>query len=122
MSLGYKVYGAFPQGLLVQALCQDAATSISAAGATQGTATELTNAVSGITTVASNAGVILSSQSSAGDFQVVFNAGANSLKIYPDTGAKINQLAVNIAMSLATNTGCVLFKVSTTQWVGILSA
>ena len=120
--LGHKVFGAGIPGLAVQAICQDAGTSISAAGTTQGTATELVNADNEVTTVAAGAGVILASNASAGDTQSVFNAGANALKVYPTSGARINALPLNGEMYLATNTGCIFKMVSTTRWFGVLSA
>ena len=120
--LGYKAFAAGLPIPLAECICKDAATSISAAGTTQGTATELTAADSEVTTVAAGAGVVLSSGLAAGDTQTVFNAGANAVKIYPPSGFKINALASNAPMSLATNTG-VLFKcVSSTRVFGVLSA
>ena len=120
--LGHKVFGAGIAGLAVQAICQDAATSVSAAGTTQGTATELTASDNEVTTVAAGAGVILASQSSAGDTQTVFNAGANALRVYPTTGASINSLPANQHMTLSTNTGVLFKKVSSSRWFGVLSA
>ena len=120
--LGHKVFGAGVPGLAVQAICQDAATSISAAGTTQGTATELVNAVNDVTTVASGAGVILASKGTPGDEQSVFNAGANPLRVYPLSGMRINALSTDGAMILATNTGCIFKFVSTTRIFGVLSA
>lgn len=120
--LGWKVFGAGIPGLAVQAICQDAAASISAAGTTAGTATELVNADSEVTTVASGAGVILASRLTPGDEQTVFNAGANPLKVYPTNGMKINALAANAPMLLAVNTGCLFKCVSTARVFGVLSA
>ena len=122
MALGWKLQGAGIPGLTLTALCQDTATSVSAAGTTQGTATELTAADSEVTTVASGAGVALSSKLAPGDEQCVFNAGANSLKIYPPSGFKINALSTNAAMLLAVNTGVMFKCVSTTRVFGVLSA
>lgn len=120
--LGHKVMGAGVQGLAVAAICKDTATAISAAGTTQGTATELTAADNELTTVAAGAGVVLSASLAAGDSQSVFNAGANAVKVYPPSGMKINNLATNAAMLLATNTGCIFKCVSTTRVFGVLSA
>ena len=120
--LGWKAFGAGLSLPLAAAICQDTATSVSAAGTTQGTATELTAADSEVSTVASGAGVVLASKLAAGDQQTVFNAGANSLKIYPPSGFKINALASNAPMTLATNTGCFFKCVSTTRVFGVLSA
>ena len=122
MALGWKVFAAGLPQPTAAALLQDVATSISAAGTSQGTATELTAADNEVTTVSAGAGVVLSSKLAPGDEQSVFNAGANPLKVYPPSGMKINSLAANASMNLAVNTG-VLFKcVSTTRVFGVLSA
>lgn len=120
--LGHKVMGAGIQGLAVAALCQDTGTSISAAGTSQGTATELTATDNEVTTVASGAGVVLASKLAAGDEQTVFNAGANALKVYPPSGFRIRPLAANAAMTLPVNTACLFKCVSSTIIYGILSA
>ena len=120
--LGFKAFAAGLPIPLAECICKDVGTSISAAGTTQGTATELTAADSEITTVAAGAGVVLSASLAAGDQQSVFNAGANAVKIYPPTGFKINALATNAAMTLATNTGCIFKCVSSTRVFGVLSA
>lgn len=120
--LSWKVFGAGLSNLAVNAICKDTAAGVSAAGTTQGTATELKAADNEVTTVADGAGVVLSSAISAGDTQSVFNAGANPLKVYPPSGMKINDLTTNLPMTLGLNTG-VLFKcVSTTRVFGVLSA
>ena len=98
------------------------ATAVSAAGTTQGTATTLTAQCSTVTTVASGAGVILHPLLASAEEQVVFNGGANALKVYPVSGMQINALPVNTAMLLGTNTGCIFKCVSSTQVFGVLSA
>jgi len=120
--LGWKAFGAGLPGPLALAICKDTATSVSAAGTTQGTATELTAADNELTTVAAGAGVVLSANLAAGDLQSVFNAGANAVKVYPPVGMRINALATNAHMLLATNTGCLFKCVSTTRVFGVLSA
>lgn len=120
--LGWKVFGAGLSIPLAAAVCQDTATSVSAAGTTQGTATELSSADSEVSSVGSGSGVVLSSKLAPGDQQTVFNGGVNPLKIYPPSGMSINSLTINLPMILATNTG-VLFKcVSATRVFGVLSA
>jgi hypothetical protein len=120
--LGYKVMQAGVQGLAVQAICMDAATAISAAGSTQGTATSLTNAVNFIGTAASGSGVVLSSSATAGDSQFVYNGGANPVKVYPPSGASINGLTANAPHVLVMRTACQYFCGSATQWAAVLSA
>ena len=119
--LGYKVFSAGLSIPLMACMCKDTG-SISAAGTTQGTATELTAADSEITTVSADSGVILSSALSSGDMQTVFNAGANAVKVYPPSGFQINSLSVNTPMTLGVNTGCLFKCVSSTRVFGVLSA
>lgn len=120
--LGHKVFGAGLPGLITQAICQDAATSISAAGSDQAGATALTAADNEVTTVAAGTGVVLPVLASAGDTVSVFNGGANPLKVYPTSGMKINSLPTNQAVTLGANTGCLFKMVSSTRWFGVLSA
>ena len=94
-------------------------TGLTAAGTTQGTALALTAGINTVTTTASGTGVVLSSSLTE---QRVYNAGTNPLKVYPPTGAKINQLATNAAISLAINTAVAFWKATSTQWIGSLSA
>ena len=119
--LGYKLFASGVDTLGVSALVQDVGTSISAAGTTQGTATALTNALNGVSTVASGAGVVLYA-GSAGDCQLVYNGGANPVNVYPPVGAKINGMPTNTPHSLGTNTACEYWFLSATQLVGVLSA
>ena len=120
--LGWKAFGSGIAGLSLAAILQDTATAVSAAGTTQGTATELTAADNEITTVGAGAGCILASQLAPGDSQSVFNAGANAVKIYPPSGFKINALTTNTPMQLSVNTGCIFKCISTTRVFGVLSA
>ena len=92
---------------------QDVLLSISAAGTTQGTATELISGITQVSTVASGAGVILFT-SGIGVSQIVYNAGANPLKVYPPVGMTINNVGTNTAHLLAVNTACEYWTVSST--------
>ena len=105
MALGYKLVG-FGIGTSTNQASQDPASGIVAAGTTQGTATELVNAVCFVDTVASNTGVILASKGAPGDSQYILNSGANPLKVYPQVGAQMNGLPVNTPFILAVNTSC----------------
>lgn len=100
---------------------QDAVLSISAAGTVQGTATLLIAGLNQVTTVASGAGVVLF-PANEGCLQVVFNGGANALKVYPPLGGAINQLAVNSAHILPTNTTCQYWFFSSTLIIANQSA
>lgn len=93
-----------------------------AGGTTQATATLLVNGMNGILTAAANSGVILNANYGTSDNQIVYNGGANPVKVYPPVGSKINGLPTNTAMILATNTTCVFWFLTDTQVIGVLSA
>jgi hypothetical protein len=119
--LAYKFFQSGMNSLATAAVC-DAATSLTAAGTNQATALELTNGSNGVLTVSAGSGVVLSSQARAGDSQVVYNGGANALKVYPPVGAQINGLAANAAVTLPIRTACEFHCLSTTTWTAVLSA
>ena len=89
--------------------------SISAAGTTQGTGTALTTSYNIVTTVASGTGVVLPA-GSAGLRVVVVNKGANSLNVYPASGAAIDSAATNAAVVLPVNGTATYEALSATQW------
>jgi hypothetical protein len=120
--LSYKAFGAGIPDLIVQSMCKDVADTLTATGTDQATAYEVTTAKALFSTVASATGCRLSPQASAGDSQVIFNAGGNPLMVYPPVGAKVNSLPTNGGVILARNTGCEFHCMSTTQWFGVLSA
>lgn len=93
-----------------------------AAGTTQATATLLVNGMNGILTAPANSGVMLNANSLTSDCQIVYNGGANPVKVYPPVGSKINGLPINTGMILATNTACQFWFLNDTQIVGVLSA
>ena len=107
---------------LFAAVCMDVADGLTATGTGQSTAYEVTCATNSFTTVAAGTGAVLYSAAVGGDDQVIFNGGANPLLVYPQVGAKINKLTANLPMQLAVNTGVYFRAISTTQWVGVLSA
>ncbi len=120
--LGHKVFGSGIAGLSVQAICQDIAAGLTATGTTQGDAYPVTTGKAAFSTVASGAGAVLTASASGGDSQVLYNGGANPLKVYPPSGARINNAPVNGAVTLATHTGCEFHCMTTSQWFGVLSA
>jgi hypothetical protein len=75
--------------------------SISAAGASQTTATTLTSNYNFIT--AGTGGVLLPAMQ-PGQSVVVFNLTSSAINVYPPTGASINGLAANTAVSMPANT------------------
>jgi hypothetical protein len=117
--MGYKVMGSGVPGLTVQAICMDATTAITAAGTTQGTATQLTAAVNFIGTTAAGTGVILYSAATLGDTQYVYNGGANNLLVYPPSGAAINGGTTNAAITVTPNTSVICQCGSATAWASV---
>lgn len=99
-----------------------AATGLSAAGSTQGTATALTAGINMVSTVAASTGVKLLTPTIAGVWQLVYNGGANPLNVYPQTSGTINSLSANTPIILAPATAVTFYAASTTAWVGVLSA
>lgn len=90
--------------------------TVSAAGATQGTATALTTSYSVITTVASGTGVVLMTPAKAGLINSVANLGANILTVYPASGGAIGGNAVNAGILLSVGETITFLAQSTTQW------
>lgn len=118
--LAYKLFGSGLTTLAVASMA-DAASALTAAGTTQGTAFEVTTAKAAFATVASGAGAVLDSDAAPGDSQLIYNGGANALRVYPPSGAQINALGSNNPMLLATNTSCEFHCLTTTLWTGVLS-
>ena len=89
--------------------------SVSAAGSTQGTGTALTREFNRVSTVTSGSGVVLPT-AVAGMAIVIVNTSANSLLVYPATGAAINSLATNVGYSHVTLATLQYIAISSTQW------
>jgi hypothetical protein len=89
-------------------------TSISAAGTNQGTGTSLTKEINIVSTVASGSGVVLPT-AVAGMIINVTNTNANTLLVYPASGAQINSLGTNAGFSQGTTT-IQFIAPTTTQW------
>jgi hypothetical protein len=94
---------------------------LSAAGATQGTATAITKQTNQFTTVAASSGAILPSPEQ-GEFIFVANAGANAMNVYPASGHSINALANNAAFSLAVGKNALFWAATSSKWYALLSA
>lgn len=91
--------------------------AITAAGATQNTAIELTTASNNVTVVVAGADGVRLPIAQPGVQILVRNSDASdSLNIYPATGAQINALGANAAFSLVAGSTIQLFATTTTQW------
>jgi hypothetical protein len=89
-------------------------TAISAAGSTQGTATAISKEINIVSTVASGAGVILPAV--AGAVITITNTSANSLLVYPASGAAINSLAANAGFTQGAGSTLQFIAPTATQY------
>jgi hypothetical protein len=90
-------------------------TGISANGSTQGTATVLTKEINVVSTVSAGQGVQLPA-AVAGLVIIVTNTSANTVNVYPPTGAAINAGSANAAYGHLAGASLQYFAVSSTQW------
>lgn len=120
--LSYKSFQAGMTPQLLTSIGQDVAIGITASGTTQATAYATDFGVNAFSTVASGSGARLSVNAVGGDSQLIYNGGANQLKVYPPSGAQINALGTNTPCFLAIRTACEFWCLSATQWTGNLSA
>lgn len=91
--------------VLADVLRLSPATALTAAGSTTGTALVLAKNFNEVTTTAVGTGVRLPSpgaQSVTGTRVVVWNAGANTLNVYPMSSGQINALGVDVADTIAS--------------------
>lgn len=119
--LAYKLFGAGLNTLAVEAM-KDVATGLTAAGTASSDAYEVTFAKNSFTTVASGAGAILDSEAAPGDSQLIYNGGANLLRVYPHAAtARINNLALDAPALIPPSTAAEFFMLTSTLWAGVLS-
>lgn len=121
MGLAAKIMGAGFSAGQARGLIGGVAPTVSAAGTTQGTATSISAGINFVSTAAANSGVILPS-CDVGDSLIVYNGGANQCIVYPDSGSSINGVATNSGTYLPIQTSIIFFRVTSTKWIGNLSA
>lgn len=91
--------------------------AVSAAGATQATATALVSNINNVTVVAAAADGVRLPIAVAGMRILVRNSDAlDALKIYPATGGQINALGANAAFTLVAGLTIELVATTATQW------
>jgi hypothetical protein len=90
-------------------------TGITAAGTTQGGGTALTKEINIVSTVASGATGVVLPTAVAGMIVTITNTTANSMIVYPASGAQINSLGTNAGFSQGTTT-IQFVAPTTTQW------
>jgi len=117
IAIGSAVSGATSRTTLNGIVIESISAAVSAAGATQGTATALVSNINNVTVVAASADGVILPTAVAGMRILVRNSdAADTLKIYPGAGAQINALGNNASFSLTAGSTTELFASTTTQW------
>lgn len=92
------------------------------AGGGQSGATALTGNVNRVTTCATAADSAILPPAVVGRRVSVYNAGAASCNVFPQTGESINSGAANAAFAVATTKGAIFECVAAGLWNAVLSA
>jgi hypothetical protein len=117
VNIGSAVSGANSTTTLNGLVVDSISAAVSAAGATQGTATGLVSNINNVTVVAAAADGVRLPTAVAGMRILVRNSDAlDALKIYPATGGQINALGANAAYTLVAGLTIELMATTTTQW------
>ena len=117
VAIGSPTSGAISRTTLNGIVINSISAAVSAAGSTQATATALVSNINNVTVVAPAAdGVILPTAVAGMRILVINNDAADTLKIYPATGAQINALALNASYSLLIGTSIEFVATTATQW------
>lgn len=118
MAIPSRVQGSGTSGGAATAICGDVANTLTAAGSSATDALSLSAVHNRVSTTAASTGVKLV-PAETGAIMTVANDGANSLTVYPQTGATIDGAA---SVSIATTKRRLFVGISPTAWVSILSA
>jgi hypothetical protein len=117
INIGSAVSGATSTTTMNGLVIDSISAAVSAAGATQATATALVANINNVTVVAAAANGVRLPTAVAGMRILVRNSdAADALNIYPATGGAINALAANAAFSLAAGSTIELMATTATQW------
>jgi hypothetical protein len=92
-------------------------TGITALGTNQATAQVVANSINVISIVASGTGIILPNAGSLlGSRIIIFNQGANTLNIYPNSGSNIDGGTTNAPITLAPGKLIEIMNTTSTTW------
>ena len=117
INIGSAVSGATSTTTLNGLVVNSISAAISAAGATQGTATALVSNINNVTVVAVGAAGVRLPTAVAGMRILIRNSdSADVLSIYPATGGQINALGTNTASTLVAGLTVELVATTATQW------
>jgi hypothetical protein len=107
-----------------QNILDGAAAAVAAAGSAQGDAAAITAKVNVISAADGTKGVVL--PAGDGDCPAVFvlysSVVTNACKVYPPTGGSINAASANAAFSMTAQKPTLFVRVSSLQWLALLSA
>ena len=109
--------GMWPE--VAKALAGDFATGLTATGSTQATAYPLTTDTNAFSTVAASTGAQLRAIPGR---QIILNAGANALSVYPPLGGNINALAANAAFSQTAGKAAEYFSADGVFFIALMGA
>ena len=118
MAIPSRVQGAGQSGGATTAICGDVGNTLTAAGSSATDALALSAVHNRVSTTAASTGVKLPT-AEAGAIVTVANDGANTLTVYPQTGATIDGGA---SVAIATTKRRLFVGISPTVWVSILGA
>ena len=121
MALVNTLLGSGNAGQSAQAIVGFVSLAQTASGASQG-AQSLPTAIVEYTTSTSNYGPTLPAAAAPGDMYTVFNTSANTIKVWPASGFKINGGSADAALSIATLKSAVFVSLGDGNWFAILSA
>lgn len=107
-----------------QNILDGAVSTIAGAGSTGADATAITAKITIVTGADATVGAIL--PAGDGDTPAVYlvysSAATNALKVYPPSGGAINAGSTDAAFSLTARKPCLFVRVSSTQWLAVMSA
>lgn len=121
MALARNMMGGGLSAGQAKAINGSVASALTATGTTQGTGYAINAGAVVFGTVASGAGATLPS-CEISDEVYVYNGGANSLTVYPDTSSQINAVAVNGGVQCPTATMMFFKRITATRWIAMLLA
>lgn len=103
-------------GLAAQAILGSRSLTVSAAGATQATATALSSAFNVVTTCTEAASGVLLPVNDLCDEIIVVNATTANLRVYPPSGGSFNGGTANVPLTMGPNTRNTFYQIGTANY------
>ena len=122
MALAKEIMGGGLSAATAQAIGGSVQTGLTATGSAITDALQLTASNVQVSTTAASTGVLLPN-GVIGDEVLIYNAGANTLAVYPPTSSQsINSGSAGAAFSVATTKTATFKKITSTLWIAQLGA